>query len=184
MKKYYLIAVVLVAAGLVSILSWMNQSNSGDIYSSPNNDVLSASKTTTSLQSDLFSTYYDSSLRIKTSTNDGSGPIYTQILLASKDDEEDTQIGITVAASDGGVEEASPAKLRLLQSDQYQKMIIPFAPDGSLVFTKNSDSNYEIAVIWQADEHYAAVVGSGTNADRLTIYEQVSDVVSNWQWRN
>lgn len=182
MKKVLVIGAVLFVGLFAFFFKWLNQPNSGNVTFAPSNDVLSATKATVSLQGRLFSTNYDNSLRIKTSTEDESGPIYAQYMLGSKDEKNNAQIGITVADKESSVDDTSPAKLRLLDDSGYVQSTVQFTPEESRVFIRNSESGYEIAVIWQGEKYYSAVVGSGPAAERQQINEQVSDVVSNWTW--
>lgn len=184
MKKLLVITILVLAVGSIVAVNWLRQPNEGVIQSKSNIDVLSATKTNVDFQSNLFSTAIDSSLRIKSSNEDSSGPIFNQYLLTSKNDGEDSQIAITVADMDTDINEVSPAKFRLLDVDQYQQSSVTFAPEGSLVFIKNSSSIYEIAIIMNNGDYYSAVVGSGTAANKESIDELIYDVVTNWEWKN
>lgn len=184
MKKYSVIGVFVIIIGLVAVFYWLNQPNNGNVSRKLNNDVLSASKSTLNLQTNRFSTVYDNTLLIKSSNENNDGPIFSQHLLSSKIDGDDSQVGITVADMDGDINEVSPAKFRLLDPGQYQQSSLPFAPVGSLIFIKNTVTKYEITVIWGNENYYSAVVGSGTSTNKENIQELVSDVVSNWQWKN
>jgi len=186
MKKYLLVGFPILILGSVAFLNWLNQPNNGSVQPVLNSDVLSASKSTTELQTNYYTTSYDSTLRIKTSTENDSdkGSIYSQLLLSSKNGSNDSQIAVTIAEKENTINDVSPAKFRLLEDNQYKLSSVSFAPADSLVFIKSSDLSYEIAVIWQGNSYYSAVVGSGTSADKERIDELVADVVSNWQWKN
>lgn len=185
MKKYIIIGFFLTTLILGTIFFlWANQPNEGSFDTNSTKDVLSASKTTEQLQTTLFNTLFDSELRLKTSNQDSNGPIFMQYLLSSKNTRDSNQIGITIGQGEASVEDTAPAKYRLLESSQYQTPSLSFAPVNSLTFSKSSETGYEIAIIWQNKGLYSAVVGSGTLADRTSINEQISDVISNWQWTN
>jgi hypothetical protein len=184
MKKLFFITILVLAIGSIVTINWLRQPNKGSIESKSNNEVLSATKTNVDFQSKLFSTAINSSLRVKTSNENNSGPIFSQYLLASKNNGDDSQIAITVAEKDSEIDEVSPAKFRLLDANQYQQSTTAFAPADSLVFIKNSSSSYEIAIIWSNSNNYSAVVGSGTTAHKEQIDELVADIVTNWKWKN
>ena len=184
MKKLFVITILVLAVGSIATVNWIRQPNDGSIESKPNIEVLSATKTNVDFQSMLFSTTINSSLRVKSSNEDSSGPIFNQYLLTSKNDGDDSQIAITIANMDSEINEVSPAKFRLLDVNQYQQSSVAFAPEGSLVFIKNSSSNYEIAIIMSNSDYYSAVVGSGTAANKERIDELIYDLIKNWEWKN
>lgn len=183
--KYFMIAGgVLVIIVIVFLIFWSNSENNGNIGKiDTNKDVLSASKTTEGLDSELFSTLYDSSLQIKSTSIKSSGPIFYQYLLAPETANDESQVAITIGKLDGALNDSSPAKFRVTEREKYIPSSLDFAPADSLVFVSNYNNNYELAVIFSDGNHYAAVVSSGTPARKQSINERLSDIVSSWQWK-
>jgi hypothetical protein len=182
MKKYLFISTVVIGLLILVFFSWANKSNSGTIEYTDNNDVLSATKSTTELKTTLFTTLHDTSLKLNNTDENANGPIYNQLLLINKNTKKGTQIGITIANLDGALDESSPVKFRSLTDKGYVRSEVSFAPDNAIVFVKSSEADYELAIIWSNEDKYSAVVGSGTLAYKNQIDEYVNDIVTNWQW--
>lgn len=166
----------------ILFVKWMQKPSTGTISNDYSKDVLSASKSTKVLITKQFSTKFDSTLEIKTENLSKEDSGYSQHLLSSKSPNDASQVAITVGRIETSLSEISPIKFRDLETIAYSRTTIAFAPQQSIVFTRNDSNGYEIAVFWQNDNSYSAVVGSGVVANKQSINERVSDVVTNWQW--
>jgi hypothetical protein len=79
------------------------------------------------------------------------------------------------------LDEVSGVKLRLNNPTAYTQITRSFAPPGSYLFQGAGD--YEMALFWQHNGTYSAVVVSGTSARSGELDAAMASIVGNWQWQ-
>jgi hypothetical protein len=185
-KKWLLIGLFVIILGLVlGIYLWWHSaaSTSSVTYGPSSNGVALGSETTlVPWQTSFFTTKISTSLRKLTSTETPQNPIVGQYLFTGKGLHDSDQLAVSIGGLSGGsLREISAIKLRADQPNNYKQSNRSFAPAGAIVF--EARTGYETSVFWQHGSQYVAVVTSGLPSDSTDLDQDVSDVMTNWQWR-
>lgn len=184
-KRIVLLAVALTVISGYGIYSWWHSDSSTNtvVYGAqPAGAVLGSSTSLVAWQTPYFATKIPTNIRHKSTTETPNNPIKASYLLTSTDPRNIDQLAVTIGSLNNySINEISAVGLRLSQPSNYTVATRSYAPPGALVFT--STGNYETSIFWQHNDLYTAVVVSGSAADQANLEQQLTDVVSNWQWQ-
>ena len=185
-KKRWIFVIIILLIGVMGsafYLWWHSQASTSVVtYGAQDASVLGSQTTLTDWQTAYFTTKIATSLRQLTSSETPDKPILGSYLLASTSLRNTDQVGVTIGnLNNYALDELSAVRLRAVQAGEYTKATRSFAPAGALVFSRVS--SYETSIFWQHGSMYAAVVVSGSSSRRAELEQNLSDIVSNWQWK-
>jgi hypothetical protein len=186
MKRFIIVcsALVMVIAGAWSYIWWQSPAETKEFTSADQNThgVLGSNMVLTPWRTLYFSTSHPDTLRVITSNEVAQGLTLGQYLLGSASLTNTDQLAVTVGNLDGLTLDELPAvKLRQQRSDIYRPATVSFALPGVLGFS--AKNGYEMAIFWQHEAKYAAVVASGSSARQAELAQALESVVENWQWQ-
>lgn len=184
MKRVMFGSVILSAIGvsLWAYTWWHSPAQTSNVtpVAQTNEAVLGSETKLTSWQTSYFSTSYPSNLRIITINEVAHGMTTGQYLLGSASLSQTDQVAVTVGTLDGlQLSDVSAVKFRQ-QSNAYELVERSYTPPNGLVFAKTN--SYEVAMFWQHDGRYAAVVVSGLESRKASLEDALRSIVTNWQW--
>lgn len=144
--------------------------------------VLSSENVLVPWETSQFTSRYPSNLRIITSNEVAQGITVGQYLLGSTDLRVSDQLAVTVGKlEDLNLAELPAVKFRATHPESYEQTTLSFTPPGGLAYS--SVGAYEVAIFWQEDGRFAAVVASGSSVRQAELEQQLESVIKEWRWR-
>jgi hypothetical protein len=187
MKKRLILAFasVFIIGCIYGIYSWWHGQSTTSAISygaAPSGVVLGAQTSLINWQTPYFITRYPSSLRKISTAQTPDNPVMASYVFTGTGSEDSDQLAITIGSLNGSpLSDISAIQLRKDEASEYTQSSRSFAPSGAVVF--DEIGNYETSIFWQHGDQYAAVVTSGLVSDSTDLEQDLSDVVSNWQWQ-
>lgn len=186
MKKFLLLSLLLIVIGVSygGIRWWQSPATSSNVdHGSTNASNVLADKTSLQpWQTAYFSTLIPTYLQVRSSKENSLHGISGTYLLTSVSPRINDQVGVTLASlGTNSLDEVSGVKLRLNNPAAYTQVTRSFAPPGSYLFQGAGD--YEMALFWQHNGTYSAVVVSGSSARSGELDAALASIVGNWQWQ-
>lgn len=185
MKRLIFVGILVVGVAIWAFIWWQSPAETKNFtsYEQTGKSVLGSEVTLVAWQTRNFTTSYPDNLRVITSNEVAHGNTSGQYLLGTASLKQTDQLAVTVGSLQGTMLNDLPAiRLRQQHTDTYQPTHQSFLPDDSIAFSSTDD--YEVAVFWQNEGRYAAVVASGSIVRQAELDQALEAIITHWQWRD